>query len=281
MRLRWWWLLAPVVAAYTAIFFQVEATHHSTTPKLTPTMSPKLQRAAWGYMHQLGAEMLYIKAAVFLGGRAPETKSESYAPTLSEHFDVMSRLHPKLIDTYYLCESSLSWISPDNTRFVNRILDRGIQARPKQWMLPFFEGFNYWRYLNEPKRAASSLWRAVDTHVAPGWVGQLATILAAENGDIYGGMVWLQAMLEKETDPAIRSRYKADLAEFRKAAQVLQAVKRYQKVYGHKPARLHDLVPEFLPALPVMSEGYILSYKEQHLHLQRKKKKGPDSPRSS
>jgi len=274
--MRWYrWLLLPVVVAYVALFIQVESGHRGTVSELTPTLPARMQQVAWSYMRQLGAEMLYIKAAVFLGGRSPEAKPESYAPTLAEHFDVMSRLHPKLIDTYYLCESSLSWISPDNARFVNSILDRGIEARPKQWMLPFFEGFNNWRYLNEPKKAASYLWRAVDTHAAPRWVGQLATILAAENGDIYGGLVWLQAMLEKETDPDLRTRYKADISEFRKAMRVLQAINQYQKLHGHKPARLSELVPHFLPTLPTMSHGFTLTYDPPHLNLKRKRQDKP------
>jgi len=261
------------MAAYVALFIQVESGHRDTTPELTPTLPARMQQVAWSYMHQLGAEMLYIKAAVFLGGRSPNTKPESYAPTLADHFDVMSKLHPKLIDTYFLCESSLSWLSPDNARFVNSILDRGIAARPKQWMLPFFEGFNHWRYLNDPKTAASYLWRAVDTHTAPRWVGQLATILAAENGDIYGGLAWLQAMLEKETDPDLRARYKADITEFRKAMHVLQAIHQYQKVHGHKPAHLSELVPHFLTALPTMSHGFTLTYDPPRLNLKRSREK--------
>lgn len=265
------YLFFALLAIYGGLFFLQESQQRHVRHELSETLPSTIQQAALGYLHQLGAEMLYVKTVVFLGGRDSGISMESYAPSLARHFQAMADLHPRFQDTYYLCESSLSWISPGYARLVNQVLEKGIRARPDLWSLPFFVGFNYFRYLDRPDEASTYLWQAARVESAPVWLGHLATILAAEGGNIYGGLLWLKAMLVTEEDEAMKARYRADIAEFEKALMVAEALKRYREKYGQPAAKLNDLRPEFLARLPEMGGGYELVYKSQNLRLLRKK----------
>jgi len=268
-RMRAWMGIATLMLIYGALFSVQEAAQQGRAVELTPTLPAALQRTL-GYFRQIGAEMLYIKTAVFLGGRPPGTPPQTYAGQLAQHFQVISALHPKFLDTYYLSESSLPWIDTEYAKRANRVLESGARARPDEWFIPFFIGFNYFRYLHEPIKAATWLHQASQTRNAPSWLGHLSALLSARGGDIVGGLIWLRAMLAAEEDERTRAMYRADIAEFTKAARVLGAIYAYERRHGRAPESLDDLSPEFLKRLPEMQRGYVLDYNRPNLHLERK-----------
>jgi len=261
--------LAALLVAYGILFSAQETVQGRDVVTLTPTLPIALQRTL-GYLRQFGAEMLYIKAAVFLGGRAEGTLPQTYADTLAEHFQIISQLHPKLLDTYYLSESSLPWINAEQARRTNQILETGVRAQSEEWFIPFFIGFNEFRYLNDPIRAARWLQQASEVQEAPTGIGHLSAILSARGGDILGGLAWLRAMKIAEKNAATRIMYGMDIAEFEKAARVLGAISAYERIHGEAPMTLKHLMPEFLERLPEMRQGYVLRYNRPNLHLERK-----------
>jgi len=225
---------------------------------------------AQGYLRQLAAELLYIKTVVFIGGREGGTDPESYADQLATNFHIMANLHPKLQDIYYICEPSLSWINTDSARRANEVLDIGVQAHPDQWFIPFFVGFNHFRYLNEPSVASNYLHKASLINGAPIWIGHLSVMLAAQGGNITTGLLCLKAMLATEEDEAAKSRYRKAITDFEKATLVLQAIASYEELHGTPPSSLQELVPEQLNHLPALRDMYILEYVPPHLYLRRK-----------
>jgi len=264
-----WMAVAVLIAAYGALFSVQETAQGRGVVTLTPVLPIALQRTL-GYLRQFGAEMLYIKAVVFLGGRAAGTPPQTYANTLAEHFQTISQLHPKLLDTYYMGESSLSWINAEQARRANQILETGARALPDVWVIPFFAGFNEFRYLNHPVRAAGWLQQASEIKDAPTWLGHLSAILSARGGDILGGLAWLRAMKAAEINEPAKSVYDADIAEFKKAAHVLGAIAAYERIHGKPPLTLEALSPEFLEHLPKMQQGFVLDYKRPNLRLVRR-----------
>jgi len=261
--------LAALLVAYGMLFSTQEAARGRGAATLTPAFPLVLQRTL-GYLRQFGAEMLYIKAVVFLGGRTPGMPPQTYADTLAEYFQMISQLHPKLLDTYYMSESSLPWINAEQAKRTNRILETGARVHPDEWFIPFFVGFNEFRYLNHSVKAAGWLRQASEIKDAPMWLGHLSAILSARGGDIIGGLAWLRAMKIAETDAATKKMYDADIAEFKKAARVLVAISAYERIHGKAPKTLKDLIPAFLERLPEMQQGYVLDYKRPDLRMERK-----------
>ena len=261
--------LASVMTAYACVFLLQESSATHEKYELSPTLPVQMQQATLGYFQQLGAEMLHIKSAVFLGGTPSGIDHESYVDNLADHFDAAATLHPKLLDTYYLAESSLSWINSDSVRRANHVLGKGIEARPDQWVLSFFAGFNSFYYLKEHDAAAEHLQRAAAVEGAPRWVGHLASVIAGRGGDIYGGLIWLRAMLADEEDPEVREFYENDIRMFENALTVQQALEQYEQRHGALPSNLDQLVPEFVPAIPDVGPDFILAYEDQSLRMMR------------
>ncbi len=258
-----------ILFIYLSAFVVQERQVRHVPPHLSPTLPAKVHKVAAGYMYQLLAEMLYIKTTVFLGGRTPDEEDQSYAPTLADHFSVISTLHPDFIDTYFMCESSLSSLGPDSARKTNAVLEKGMAAKPDNWILPFFKGFNHFYYLNEPLEASTVLYSTSQLPDAPTWLGHLASMLSAKGGDIYAGLIWLKAMLSTENDEITQARYRNEIIVFEKAVQVLKAIREYENNFNYSPPTLEDLVPRFLPGIPKLEEGYALVWNPPTLRLTR------------
>lgn len=264
--------LMAILSLYLFCFFQQEAFFDKRPLILSFPLPAWSQKISLGYLKQLGAEILFVKTSVFLGGLEPGRDPEDYASSLAENFETASALHPAFIDTYFFCQSSLSYIGPERTKQANSILLNGIKALPDNWILPFFIGFNYFHLLNEPKEAAYFLNQAAERPLGPQMLKSLAAILAAEGGDIYAGLTWLKAMHAMEKDELVRERYEKRIMVFEKAAVVLQATHAYREKYHQSPPTLDDLVPEFLTNLPQITEDkFVLSWDPPILRLVRPK----------
>jgi len=181
----------------------------------------------------------------------------------------MSQLHPKLLDIYYRGESVLAHRGKTHAETANRILEQGRRALPDQITLPFFEGFNYFHYLDEPIKAANILRIASEMPDAPTWIGHLASMLMASGGNIRTGLVWLKGMAATAQNEDAKARYEKEVMAFEKAMQVQLALHRYQQRTGSFPNSLDALLPADLPALPTWQAGFRLEYQAPQLFLRR------------
>jgi len=259
-----------LLLAYSSLFIAHDKHAGTMSDNISPSLPTSvLNVLGHSYINQLIAESLFIKTAVYYGG-LNQQMDEDNLEIMGQHFMTISRLHPKFLDTYYRSESVLAHRGDRFAKTANQILENGRSALPHEVALPFFEGFNYFHYLNEPVKAGKILRIASNIPHAPQWIGHLATVLAAEGGDIYGGYLWLKAMLAEEKDEYVRSRYQADIAVFKKALLVQKAIRRYHEQYGQPPKSLEDLQPEFIARLPQFEGDYILLYKMPRLSLHRK-----------
>lgn len=257
---------------YCLSFFLQEQFTQITPIKLSHPLPTKVQKVALGYLKQLRAEIGFIKTNIFLGGTEPGRDPLTYATSLAHNFFTITELHPLFLDTYFLCQSSLPYINDENAQKANKIHEKGIKALPENWVLPFFVGFNHFYYLNNPQKASEILYHASYLPEAPQKPLQsLASILAAEGGNIYGGLLWLKGMLATEKDETMRERYKKRITIFEQAVVVQKAIERYKKQYNHYPLSLDALTPEILKSLPELSPPFSLSWTPPILQLVRKK----------
>lgn len=258
------------LALYGSLFSLQETRFAEKTHDLTHPLPPALQEIALGYLKQLGGEMQFISASVFYGGLKAGRDPLEYAEPLARHLQAAAHLHPRFIDTYFFCQATLPYISDEYARFANKeVLARGLAALPESMVPPFFIGFNHFYHLQEPGEAAGYLRQASEKPGAPSWLGHLASVLAAEGGDIEGGFLWLQAMLANEEDERMREYYMFSINQFEKARTVQQAIVRYRQERGRDPEDLADLVPAFLPALPEFDPPFTLAWDPPLLRLHR------------
>lgn len=262
-------LFIPFIAAYCLTFHIQDLVFKDKPASLLPAPTAPFLRAAAGYLQQLTAEILFVQSSVFLGGLKPGTDPSSYAPILAHNYRQITTLYPQFIDPYYYTQSYLSYVAPEFTQATNEILSTARKAYPINLIYPFFQGFNYFRYLNDPLKAAEVFREASGLPEAPPMFAHLAVILAAQGGQLQAAVISLQAMVKSTNDEEIKKRYQEELGMFRQAVKVQKSVSDYFAKYQRYPDTLHDLVPEFLYALPSFGQRFELTWTPPNVGLRR------------
>lgn len=275
--IRYIWIVL-LIACYL-VFFSVHEKNASTRiDALSKPLPYAFQKTVTGYLSQLWAAVQYAKLSVFLGNADSPQILKANEQHIADTFLLISRLHPKLKDTYYFTQGHLASLSPASARSANQVLQNGIRALPDDWTFDFFSAFNHFHYLEEPVQAADILINMVQEHPdAPDWLGHLAGVLSARGGDIRSGLFMLELMAASEQDAMVKERYQKSIASYKKAIRVLEAIERFERVNGFPPHRLDHLVPEFINPIPDLGDQFSLQWAPPVLSLIRpERKKHPD-----
>ncbi len=263
-------MILPMLLVIYGFLFTAQEQHTSIAKQsISPALPTRvLDVLGHSYLRQLIAESLFIKAAVYHGGLNKHMDAKNLA-IMGQHFMAMSQLHPALLDIYYHAESTLAHRGNAYVNTANAILERGRKALPEQVTLPFFEGFNYFHYLQKPIKAAEILRSATNIPGAPQWIGHLASILMVSGGNIRTGLIWLQGMYATAQDEDEKTRYKKDIVAFEKALKVQLALDHYVRRMGKYPVNLTVLLSVDLDNLPTWGKDFRLEYKPPKLFLRR------------
>jgi hypothetical protein len=266
-------LFFPLVAGYCLVFLVQENLFKERVVILHPVPAASFLRATTGYLHQLTAEILFVQSAVFLGGLKPGTDPLPHTPVLAHNYKQITTLYPEFNDPYYYAQSYLSTVAPEFAQAANDILATGRKAYPDNLIYPFFQGFNLFRYLDEPLKAAEVFREASLLPEAPPMFAHLAAILAAQGGQLQAAILSLHSMLKSTDDEGIKKRYKEEMEMFRQALNVQSAADAFQAAHQRYPASLDELVPDFLPTLPSFGQAFELTWKEPVVSLKRPSRK--------
>lgn len=262
--------LAFIFAGYLHLFTLTERYFQTTQLSFQAPLPAPVQQVVLGFLKHLGSEILYVKAAVFLGAPSEQLpKEQEYSESLATNFEVATELYPEFKDSYFLAQSSLAHISPEYAGRVIAMLDRGGAAHPEDLHLPFFKGFNHYYYRDEVAHAAEIFAELAKRPEAPSWLGHLAAVLSARDGELYAGLLSLQVMHATEEDEYAKARYARDIEIFKQAIGILEATKAYAQKYGQPPRHLNDLVPEYFSRLPDIDSEFELLWTPPRLRLLR------------
>jgi len=258
-----------LIAAYIMLFLSIDQQMSYKSRDISPTLpTPVLEIVGHSYLNQFIAEALFIKAAVYYGGLS-SMPDEGNLEVMGQHFVAMSQLHPRMLDTYYRSEGVLAHRGIRFATLANEIMQQGRIALPNEVVIPFFEGFNFAHYLNRPAKAAEALREASQIDGAPRWIGHLASMLAAEGGNIRSGLIWLKGMQASSKDETEKARYQDEIKAFEKGLLVQIALEQYIHSVNRPPGKLDELVPDYVRQLPRMEKGYTLDYRAPNLFLKR------------
>lgn len=254
---------------YSISFALLDETMQSKPIVLQEAPPLILLKVVSGYLKQVTAEMLFVKTSVFLGGVKAGVDSKSYESELAQNLKTMTDLYSAFKDPYYYSESFLAPISKESALDANSILETGIETYPDNFVFRFFYAFNYYRYLEDPLKAAAAFDNAAKRDGAPAMFGHLAAVFSAQGGNLTAGLIMLQTMLRGEKDEFVRNRYKEEIEMFQKAIHVEKALSFYKRKYNKFPNKLSGLVPEFLPQIPSIKDIFILVYDPPNIFLKR------------
>ncbi|MDO8355491.1 MAG: hypothetical protein Q7U76_03765 [Nitrospirota bacterium] len=208
-----------------------------------------LKPALLGYQH-IGADLLWLRLLQVVGKKRNSADEYEW---MYHALDVITTLDPQYAYAYYVGGNILGDLAnrPDLS---NRLLEKGVEANPEVWYIPFLLGYNYYFLLGDPAKGAESIMRAAGLPDGPTYLPGLATRMAAEAGNPNTALAFLEARLRETHDPEMQeilvNRVKEVIIE-RDVRMLESAVEAYQAQHRTLPAILADLVQSgTLPLLP-------------------------------
>lgn len=206
----------------------------------------------------LAANLAVIRALVGAGHlEGPEEKA-AFARLLENSLT----LAPAQEDGYYLAQATLPWWGYLETQ--QRLLKRASEARPWDWLPPFFRAFNLFYFRKAPEEGARFL-RQAAPRSAPGNRKSLLalagrwTALGADPGE---ALEIIQGMIRSTRQGPLRRNLQKRADQLRALLTLRAAARDFRKARGSPPERLEQLAGfgglEALPTDP-MGDGFTLN----------------------
>ena len=199
-----------------------------------------LKPALLGY-HHLGADVLWLRLVQVVGNRRNNADEYEW---MYHALDVITTLDPQYAYAYYAGGVILGDLA-NRTDLSNRLLEKGADANPEVWNIPFLLGYNYYFLLGDPAKGAEYIMRAASLPDGPSYLPGLATRMAAEAGSPDTALAFLEARLRETQDPEMREvlAYRMKEVIIERDLRILEsAVVAYRTQHQASPARLADLV---------------------------------------
>jgi len=149
-------------------------------------------------------------------------------------------IDPYNSDAYYFAQAAYTW-DLGRIHEVNHLLEQGMVARPKDFWLPFYIGFNYAYFLQDYQSAAPFMQRAAELSGSP-----LFTNLAAryfyESQQTAFGLAFLETIIQTTKDKAVKKSYEMRRDALLAVEAIDLAVEDYKLTFGSLPKDLQELV---------------------------------------
>jgi tetratricopeptide (TPR) repeat protein len=209
-----------------------------------------LKPALLGY-HHLGADVLWLRLIQVIGKRRNSADEYEW---MYHALDVITTLDPQYAYAYYAGGVILGDLA-NRTDLSNRLLEKGVEANPDVWNIPFLLGYNHYFLLGDPVRGAEYIMQAAHLPDGPSYLSGLATRMAAEAGNPDTALAFLEARLLETQDSELREvlAYRMKEVIIERDLRILEsAVEAYRKQHRALPATLTDLV--LAGALPILPQ---------------------------
>ena len=212
----------------------------------------------------LASDFLFLQALVFEGStferkERPRVKEWEYRwmyNTLSASTD----LDPYFFDPYYFGNANLTW-EGNLIRETNTMLDKGSRFRDWDWMLLFYIGFNNFYFLQENDKASEYLMEASKRPNSPSLLPTLAARLAYKAKKTENAIIFLDEILKKTEDEAIKKAYEKRLNALKGILFLERATAAYQDRFKRPPEKIDVLIAKGvineIPQDPYGGEFYI------------------------
>jgi tetratricopeptide (TPR) repeat protein len=231
----------------------------ATAPLLYLPSGRYLRVAALGF-DDLLADVLYLWSIQYYSNYAI---ADRY--TYLEHIykDVVTELDPRYLDPY-LIGSMIMNAEARQPEMALRLLDKGIEKNPDQWILPFEAGFLCYQTLKDYPRAGRYFDVTLAVPGAPPIVQRFKAEMARRAGDIRASLQEWAAIHDAATDDYVRTiawnhvhdlRVQVDLEDLEAAVETFRARA------GRFPARLAELrAAQLVANVPRDPEGNAYRY---------------------
>jgi hypothetical protein len=193
------------------------------------------------------SDMLFLKTLVFRGSTYERTARPRVRDWewkwMYNMMDASIGMDPYFVDPYYFGAAHFAWdgkLVPET----NVLLEKGMQYRTWDFMLPFYIGFNNFYFLHNNKTAADYLMRSWRIPGAPDMFASLASKLSYKDDDTENAIVFLEELLKRTEDLEVKKQYTKRLHYLQGQFALEKAVARFRKQIGRMPQTIDELVQQ-------------------------------------
>lgn len=170
---------------------------------------------------------------------------------------VITELDPQYLDPY-LVGAMIMTVEARDPEMALRLLDKGAENNPREWIMPFEAGFLCYNDLHDYPRAASYFKKAIDIPRAHPLVRRLYAEMYNRAGDKRTSLREWSEIYRTSDDPYVRNvalNHVHDLKVDVDLADLKDGVSRFRDREGRPPRRLQELVANgVVAALPADPE---------------------------
>jgi hypothetical protein len=199
-----------------------------------------LKPASLGYQH-FAADVLWLQFIQVVGKKRNTADEYEW---MYHALDVITTLDPQYSYAYEVGGTVLTELA-HRVDLSNRILEKGHQANPTVWRLPFDLGYNHFFYLGDPGKAADYIAQAARLPGRPAYLPGLATRMYAEAQNPDVALDFLAAMWAQSDNTDVKSELETRMKELiieRDIRHLEAAVARYRDRNGSFPNNMRELV---------------------------------------
>jgi hypothetical protein len=193
----------------------------------------------------LASDIYFLNSMVFIG----TTQQRKETPRVKEWewewfvkaLDTATDLDPYFFDPYYYANAFLPW-EAGKAAEANRLLEKGINYRVWDWMLPFFAGFNNFFFLQNDGEAAEFLMEASRRPGGDPMFASIAARLAYKGNRTETAIYFLEQTAKNTEDATVKKRFEIRIRALQSIFFLENAVAAFKKKYGKSPTRIEELV---------------------------------------
>ncbi len=204
---------------------------------------------------ELMADIIYLWSIQYYGDYQADDRYR-----FLEHIyaNVIGELDPRYVDPY-LIGSLIMTVEAQEPEMALRLLDKGIEANPDEWILPFEAGFLCFDELGDHVRAASYFRKALESPDAPPAIRRLLAEMYNRIGDKRTSLRhWLE-VYEGAEDGYVRDvawRHVHDIRIEVDLMDLEEAIERHRELRGSPPVNLEALIESgVLDRVPLDPDG--------------------------
>ncbi len=190
----------------------------------------------------LFADAVFSRAMTYYGGkliRGEKTTEEEW-DWIYRNMDTATDLDPYFLDPYYFGATNLAW-GTNKVKEANLLLEKAFKYRDWDWTIPFYLGFNYFYFLQDNEKAAFYLMESAKRGTSSSLIPILAARLAYQGKRTENAIIFLQEIIRKTDDEAIKKAYETRLNALKGILFLERAAAVYQERFKKQPGNLDDL----------------------------------------
>ncbi len=190
-----------------------------------------------------------------LGGR----KRDIEFPNMYKFMAAATYLDPYNIDAYYFTEAAFTW-ELGRIKEVNTLLERGLEWRTWDSLIPFFIGFNHFYFLRDFSSAARYMKITAERSKNPFYVNLAARFLY-ESDETALAIDFIKAMINETHNLLMKRDMEKRLRALEAVHYLENAVLNFMARFNREPQNLEELIKaglvETIPKDPYGGRFYL------------------------